>query len=420
MLSTPVLIAIAAALVLVIVFALYINSALSSAFSSAHSSTPKAYIPHFSAGVSTQDLLYVGNNLVVPYLLMDYNAFNTSQLSVNISIFRSAVPRSIYILNTDNECFNCGDSTAIGAAIVSNLLKYGVINNTSEIRYLDISNLNTLPPDAFLVVLNGLIPNAFFVFNQNANTSLMQSLLNRNTSIIYVGQNFSRMLLPGSIVVPSNYTKMDFLASTGPLNTKQGANTGYYFNSGTFSFVAGGNYGAITYVRAGGGSIVAFPNLPSTWPSSGDAGHDIAKAIQQLFWLDNYSSISLNATDINATGVLGLVLSPFALAPGALAGVNNSTMVFSIKASDPSLNSSAATYKHLYFSPHFNINGSVSMQQLTAPGATVPVTMTIFTRSKIPVSLQPHITVYALNMTPVGNIPLPSQQQAATSHSSIT
>lgn len=220
MLSTPVLIAIAAALVLVIVFALYINSALSSAFSSAHSSTPKAYIPHFSAGVSTQDLLYVGNNLVVPYLLMDYNAFNTSQLSVNISIFRSAVPRSIYILNTDNECFNCGDSTAIGAAIVSNLLKYGVINNTSEIRYLDISNLNTLPPDAFLVVLNGLIPNAFFVFNQNANTSLMQSLLNRNTSIIYVGQNFSRMLLPGSIVVPSNYTKMDFLASTGPSEYK--------------------------------------------------------------------------------------------------------------------------------------------------------------------------------------------------------
>jgi hypothetical protein len=406
-LGTPLLLAIAAIVLLIVALVLYTGYTLSKAVSATGYSAPKASsTPRLSASVPMQDLLYTGSGVVDPYLLIAYNAFNTSLLNVNASVFSSAVPRSIYILNTDNECFNCGNSAAIDAAIVSNLLRYGVISSANSVNYLNVSNLSTLQPDSLLVVLTGLLPSAFLSRPDNSSNTLMLSLLNRGTSIVYAGQNFSRMLLPGSIVVPTNLTSLGFLATYAP---SQGVSSGYYFNSGTFAFSSGVNHGALTYELVGSGAIVAFPNTPSSWGSASDAGHDVAEAIQQLFWLGRYSSgsASTNSTIAAPTGSLGLVLSPFTLIQGALAGINNSTVIVAIRASSTSMNSSNTAYKYIYLKPHFNLNGSMLVPQQINPGSTVPVTMTIFMRSKAQTSIQPHITVYTLNMLPIESIPLP-------------
>ena len=407
LLGKPLLLAIAVVALLAIIFVFYISYSLSKAIGTVRTSASKTSMPGVSASISSQDLLYVGNSIVSPYMLVTYNALNTSLLSVNVSIFKTAVPRSIYLLNTNNECFDCGNTTAIDAAIVSNLLKYDIISNQSSVRYLDISNLDTLPPGALLVVLNGLLPSAFFSSSGGTGIPVIQSLLNSGTSIVYVGEDFSRTLLPGSIVVPSNITALAFLATSAP--AALAAAKGYYFNSSTFSFDGGKRYGALTYEQVGSGSIAAFPNLPSSWASPSDAGYDIAKAIQQLFWLDTYSSgsASTNSTSAASAGVMGLVLSPLTLIPGEIADINNGTMMVSIKASSPSQNSSGTIYKRLYVTPHFNTNGTIITPQQILPSSTVPVTMTIFTHSSTPVSLQPHITIYALNMVAVGSIPLP-------------
>ena len=400
-LSTPLLLAIAAVVVLIVIFALYINYSLSKAVITSGPLAAKALVPSLSASVSAQDLLYTSNGPVHPYLLIAYNAVNASSLSVNVSIFSSAVPKGIYILNTDNECFNCGNSAAIDAAIVSHLIAYGVISGPSAVHYLDLSDLSALPPDSILVVLNGLLPSAFLgasAFNRNLTT--MQSLLDRGVSIVYAGQNFSRELLPGSIVVPANYTA-GFLSTSAPSHS---SSSGYYFNSSTFTFAGGADYGLLTYETVGSGAIAAFPNTPSSWASAGDAGHDIAEAILQLFWLGKYSTGTASTTLTAPSGVLGLVLSAFSPTPGELATINNNTMILSIKASSPSANT---VYRYMYVVPRFNLNGSIVVPQQIVPGSTVPVTMTVFTHSSAPISIQPHITVYALNMLAVGSIPLP-------------
>jgi hypothetical protein len=407
-LSAPLLIVIAVvvAFVLVIaVIAVYLRSAPPVATKVSGSSAPSPRgPPSLSAVVSAQDMLYFGKT-ADPYLLVRYDALNASQLSANATIFSSAVPSSIFILNTDNECFSCGDVSAIDAAIVSNLLRYGVISNSSAVQYVNASELGSLPPDSMLIVLNGLLPDAFLSPAGNGNP-LLVSLLNSGVSVLYVGQDFSRALLPGSVVVPSNLTAISFLETH---SAQAKTSSGYYFNRSTFSFTSGTDYGAITYVSIYNGSVIAFSNSPSSWGSAGEAGHDIALAIAQLFWLPSYSRghESAGITSASSSGSLGMVLSPYSPGPGSLSAINNGTIVVSLEASGQSSNSSGTAYSYIRLSPHFSINGSITVPQLVIPGSTVPVTMTVFTHSAAMTSIQPHITVYTLNMLPVSSIPLP-------------
>ncbi len=404
-LSKPALLAIVVVLLLAVVAVLYLQSVVSALIGGASTnSTQKASVPFLSANVSNQDLLYSGSQLVNPYLLVKYSVLNTSMLNMSVSIFSSKVPRAIYILNSDNECFDCGNTGAIDSAIASDLLAYGIVNSSSNVHYLDISNLNALPPYAILVVLNGLLPSAFLA-GGNSSVSPIMSMLNRGASIIYVGQNFSRSLVPGSVVVPSDLSRLAFLDTS---IASHGSVPGYYFNSSTFSLKSGTSYGSMSYENVSKGWLVVFPNSPSSWSSAGYAGHDIAEAIRQLFWLTKYSGGSVGTNNIVTSGSFGVTLSPIPLYLHALSYINNGTIVLSIEASNPSTTGQNTTYEYLYFKPHFMLNGSILVPSQIVPGSTVSVTMTVATHGNAQTSIQPHITVYALNnMTPVGSIPLP-------------
>ena len=406
-LSTPLLVAILAIVLLIVALVLYTFYVLSQSSAASGSAGSKVLAPPvLSANITSQDMLFSGN-AVDPYLLLSYNALNASILNVNATILKSAAPSGIYILNTDNECFSCGNSAAISSAIASNLLRYGVIGSTSGIKYLDITDLGTLPPDSILVVLNGLLPSTFFSTTGASGVAMLQLLLDRGISIVYVGQDFSRTLLPGSIVVPANLTNLPFLITQPPKKNVLNV-PGYYFNSSMFSLAGGEDYGAMTYRSVGSGSIVVFPNAPSSWKSAYE-GHDIAKAIEQLFWLSSYSSGSANtnvATN-SSEGTLGLVLSPLALSNDLIGGVNNGSIIVSINATGLSTNATNTVYRYLRITPHFSINGSMTVPGQVLPGSTVSVVMTIFTHSKVPMSIQPHITLYTLGMQQVGSIPLP-------------
>ncbi len=405
-LGTPMLVMIIAIALAVMAAVLYVRYALSATAGPANYTPSKPPIPSISASIATQDLLYRSNSNVSPYVLVSFNALNVSQLSASASIYRSAIPRSVYVLNINNECFNCGASDAIDAAIAANLVRYGIVGNESELRHVDIVNVSTLQPNTLLVVLNGLLPGAFFSKQGTSNTTLVQSLLNHGVSIIYAGQDFSHMLLPGSIVVPTNLTELGFLSVSGPSSN---TTTGYYFNRSTFSLSGGTMYGPMSYEHVGNGSIIVFPNTPNSWSSPSDVGHDVAFAVQQLFWLERYSqgAALMNYTAGTRAGSLGIMLSPSPLTPRLLAQLNNGTARVALKAVSPAINSSNTVYSYVYFAPSLSLNGSMSIPPQIIPGATVPVTMVVFTRSSVPISIQPHISIYTTNMLNVGSIPLP-------------
>lgn len=367
-------------------------------------------MPGVSAALVSQNLLsYANDTILLPYSLFSYAAYNSSSVGINVTVFKSRPPSGIYLLNTSDECFHCGSVTKIKDALVSRLVSYGIINDTSGVSQVYLPGVTNLPNDSIVLILSGLLPSQLLVPN-SSNVTPLQTMLRKGMSIIYVGQSFSRVLLPGPIVTYQNLTGLRFLQT---VSMGYAATNGFFFNKSTFAFANGTVVGGITYTNVLNGSIVAFSNISSSWASYSDLGFDLAKAVQELFWLPKYTAGYTTANTANgqkSAGSLGLIELGIVHSPVS-SFYNITTMLNSGYAravvSANSTGGRNTTYQYIYFRPSLSLNGTISIPKSIVPDQLTQVVMTIFTRSKTPVSITPHLSVFTLNMNPVTSIGLP-------------
>ncbi|MCL4373295.1 MAG: hypothetical protein M1360_00940 [Candidatus Marsarchaeota archaeon] len=387
----------------------YLSSLLSHV--SSHVVPSKLLEPSVSGFIAGQGLLQYNNSReLFPYALVNYNAVNATSISFNATILMDPMPLKVYMLNTSNECYQCASMPQLTALLSSDLKSYNFYN-LSNISNVSIANVDNIENYSILIVPTGLMPSSLIEpINASTSETPLSILMSKQVIVIYIGDNFSRMLLPGSIIVPDNIMP-GYLESQPSLYKGKSP---FYFNSTTFSFTGGFTYGPLTYEYIGPGVMIAFSNTLQSWKSPQEAASDIAKAIDSAFWIPRLASggLSLNTTSLNSSGSIGIVLDNSTLTPtiSNLQILKNSFGIMTITSNFSSSAGRKTRYLYIYFSPGHAINGTISMQSEVIPTHTVPVTMTIFTNSTLPISIQPHITIYNMNMSSVYSIPLPFSQ----------
>ncbi|MDE1871087.1 MAG: hypothetical protein KGI06_02495 [Candidatus Micrarchaeota archaeon] len=364
-----------------------------------------------NASLEEQDLLTY--NLVkqyVPYALVNYTVTNVTNINANVSLYYYAPPSSIFILNISDQCFNCGDTSAIESAMINKLMAYNVIESPANLSEISISNVRSLPDDSLLIVLNGLLPYQFLA-PVSANTTVLDTLMQRHVSILYVGQAFSSVLLPDSVVIPAQHIPGYLYTLRYSGNAIK--NNGFYFNKSTFYFTNGSVYsGYLTYVNVYNGSIAAFPNTPTSWKTSQEAGNDIAKAVQDMFWLPKYAygTRTVNTIKPNSTGRIGVVLDnleiPYNTTFVANVESNGAMRVVLTANATYSYGRSTSVYQYIVAKPLFYDNGTIGINRSIITNQTVPLSFSIHTHSQVPENIQPHLSIYNLNMTLIFSTPL--------------
>lgn len=375
-------------------------------------------IPHIAASITASNLLYYDSGLsLVPYLMLNYTAQNYTNIYINASLYKSKPPAGIYLLSLPNECVSCSNNSVIISNLTRYLESYGVINSTAGISTITLSGLGSIPNDSVLIMLSGLLPiQLLSPLNTTSNYSMLDHLLNKGTSIIYVGRNFGDVVSSGSIVLPnSNFPpylttySAKYNASLMKLYKSRSMENFPFYNT-TFDFATGNLFGPLTYVNYDNGSIIAFSNYPDSIPAENLSG-GIAKAIAEDFWLPRYATGSENISTSNASyahGSIGIAL--------------NSTGIFVSNNITNSLNGSFARiilyqnrsflagnhtiYYYLGYEPKYEINGSISLPDFIIPGQTIPTTMAIYTHSVKQVYLEPHISIYNGTGVAVQTIPV--------------
>ncbi len=347
-------------------------------------------------------------SVLVPVAVLNYSYTNATTINATAELFADPVPRSIYVLQTAGECYNCGDTGATDSYLQSDLIKYGLLNSTG-LGSIGLNNITSISNGSILIVQSGLLPEQMLLPMQNSNLTLMQYLMNKGVSVIYIGGGLSNMLLSGSVIVPVNSSIVPSFLSTAPRGAT--ATPGYIFNQSTFYLTNGAQYGAISYVNYANGSFVAFSNYPTTWKTQQALAADIAKAAYQLFWLPTYAegSTLINTTSSSATGtiVLRMTNSTLHISIPVISTLNGA---YGRVVLDAAANGEKSGPFYVYFRPKAYLNGTVSMGTTVLPGTDSQVAIDIFTGSSTTVYERPVITVYNSSMRAVDTIPLSSVQ----------
>jgi hypothetical protein len=390
-------------IVLAILF--YYFAAEPSSISSSTTAKPIYYNPSFHGVASSEGILFYNYSQdVIPYVLVSYNVHNVSKLYLNASLIPPfGIPSKVYILNTTNECYQCVSGSQFYSNIRSDISKYGLIS-AANISNISISNLNSISNFSVLIVSSGLIPSQLLESpNSSSNQSMLQMLLEKGVTIIYVGDTFSRGLLPGSVIEP--LTAIPSYLATIPY--KFNGTTSLYFNSPLAKFESGNLYGPLSYISQFNGTIIAFFNTPSSWKNASEEASDIANVVSNLFWVERISSstIELNGSEIKNSSSIGVILSALNSSKlhSVLTAINNTVGIITAKAVSQSNNT---VYSYMYFTPPSTLNGSISMPPYVVPGQTEPINLEIFTHSIIPISIEPHLSIYNQNMSLEYSVPL--------------
>jgi hypothetical protein len=397
--------------------------------------------PQIAATLSKQELLsYYGitppnaNNeypvpsRYIPYVLLNYTNHNISQININVSIFKYAQPMSIYIVNESDECFDCGNITAIDNYFISDLITYNIITNRSQINFVSPNQLNSVPDDSIIIILNGLLPGDL-LRNVSYNTTVLDSLLNRHESIIYVGKSFDSGFLFGS--TPEKRQLPAYLYTIPFTSYASKKNNSFYFDNASFMFPVPGtstiqNYSIyVTYENVYNGSIVAFPNSPNSWKSANETGSDLAKAVKTLFWLPKYASgtRTITTTSRNSSGQVGVLLNsmiiPFNTNFSSKLDSNGSIRIAIKSNATYVLRNSNNTYSYIYTVPQLYYNGSIGMPAQVVTNDTADLNLTIYTGTNVTKQILPHIGVYTLNNTLLFSTPVSSTPLNVTNNISI-
>ncbi len=379
---------------------------------SAQSFAPPYQHPAISSALTSYNLLsYSSGRYTVPSVLLSYSTVNVSHLYVNVTLFQKPVPNKVYILDVADECSQCSDLQQVINLTDQYLQTYDVIPNGTSAALVSQQDLGSLSPGSVLIVLSGVIPD-YFITNSSGGQPVMTQLLDHGVSVIYVGRNFGNATLSGSILVPVSESQLpSYMIWTGGNETY--TNNTFFFRTKTFSLSGGAEYGPLTYINYGNGTLIAFSDYLNSWQNASQAAQDLAKSIYLSFWVPSYTSGSTSVPLVgfsSATGSVGVAMtslsskySNYSLVGqpqgyGRITLYNNQNMSAITKGS---------TYDTIEYTQLFSTNGSVLLPKSILPGTSLPVSITINTRSSTPVTVIPHLNIYTINMTLVRSTPLP-------------
>jgi hypothetical protein len=372
---------------------------------------PPVVLPtSLSTYVSYQALLDSNESqFVIPYAELSYSTSNITKLYVNVSLLKSNFPAKVYMLNASQSgCVNCGDFQAFEDVVQSDLALYGLTSEVGNLTVINESDLPTISNNSILIIPNGLMPQAMLSNYGSSNITLMHYLLDRGTSVIYIGQAFSRVVLQNGVIVPNSRIP-SYMFTTSSVSS----NSIFAFNNPTFSFSGGRSYGDISYVNAFNGSIVAFSNYLNSWPSPSLASEDMAKAISSAFWLPRYAhgleTIALNASRTES-GSAGIAMpSPkINYTVQNVAALESGWLYAEIYTNSSYGNSGKSIYRYISEPSSYISSGTVSLPSTIVLGSSQSITMQIYTHSSVPIQIQPHLSIYTENMVKVSTIPLSS------------
>lgn len=359
-------------------------------------------------------LFYNQSTYLVPYYLVNYNYQNISNIYVSASVYNSVIPKNVYLANTTNECINCVGIKNLYANLSSDLVAYGVINTPSALHNISLENLTKIKNNSILIIPTGILPSQLFN-NATSNTTVLQSLLKKGESIIYVGGDLRYLILPQSIEVINKNLPYYLGINRGSnyqintSNINQSAQD-FYFQNATYSFASGHQYGPITYINQFNGSFVAFPNYPNTWPD-GSLPLALAKGVSELFWLPKLASGINHVTTKQGAGFgsIGVYLSNTTIkynqnATKMLNATNTRILLYS----SPNYSiGKGFIYKYLYYQPQYQFNGSVALPGIILPSQGVIINITLFTHFLKNQTIQPNINIRDQNNTIISSRPLP-------------
>ena len=392
--------------------AITLRSDLSSVSLAHHAAPPPLPTTLLFDVIGQQALFYSSGSAIAPYVSIGYTQTNMSYMYLNASLYKRPLPRSFYMLEVQNECTNCGNVYTFVSDLLSALSRYNIVNSTNFAN-VSISSVLSIQNNSVLIVPSGLIPSQLLSNIPGSNLSVMQSLLNRGTSIIYIGKNFSNSLIAGSIETPTK--NLPSYLTTAPINVS--TKSSYYFDNATFSFDNGAMYGPISYENVSNGSIVAFSNYPNSWRNESAEADDVAHAISSMFWLPRFAYGYYNQSiDKNSSsGVIGLAMSNYTYPFSGVQTIRQMDSGYGRIVAYDNYNYTAApgsVYSYQYFLPDYSINGSVSAPDTIIPGYSVDYELTIFTHSSSPIPLEPHLEVYGINMSKIESVSLPYSSQS--------
>ncbi|MEM3245373.1 MAG: hypothetical protein QXN16_01230 [Candidatus Micrarchaeaceae archaeon] len=340
----------------------------------------------------------------VPYMLIHYSVNNVTNLMIYASMYIKQPPQTnkIYIFNDEGENYFSKNASRIEAMVENYLEKYGIINNPSQIVDVNASTVSSIVNNSILLVISGFMPQD--LVKQNRSQSILISLLQKGTSIIYVGQNFNKLVTKGSVIIPGGnlpafLSTVNFsgnVSSSDPLKD-------LFFSNATFSFTTGKIYGNVSYENVYNGSLIAFSNYPDLFNASSLA-IGIAKSIAEFFWVPKYTEaeMSVHLASFNSSGNIGVLMQSPLISYGT--SLNNS-FVRIVAYSNPAYLPGKG-YSYINYEPIFGSNGVLYIPGVVIPGYTFLANFTINQQANIG-GTNLFLYIYNLNYTELNVSVLP-------------
>ena len=282
-----VIIAVAIILMFVFIFAYINNLLLNLKPTYLENGNISTSLSVFSSGLAS----YNNSLSAVAYAYVNYNIKNATNSTLGLYLFEKNPLEKIYLINPSNSCYNCFNFGALKSNLTKDLAKYGLIKNLSSFQTIGLLNTSDIAPGSIVIIPSGLLPASLLPntgFSSLSTVKNLITLFKENDTIIYVGENFSRLEEDGQILLTSNTTS-SILNQYG-IGTYPFSNTTltkpYNFSNPTFRFSNGSSVGSISYINLTDGSMVALSNAPKFgWNTSSSLSEDISRVISQRFWI---------------------------------------------------------------------------------------------------------------------------------------
>ncbi|MBU1681852.1 hypothetical protein KKE38_03460 [Candidatus Micrarchaeota archaeon] len=222
-----------------------------------------------------------GDSLYTGAAFIDYNTENLDTYNITLTPYQEHIPSEIFILNSKKiEATTYSDFIS---TLRSNLSKRNVILNE-----ISISDLETLPQGAVVLVPTGVIPKELIGMDS---LITINKLVDRGIVIIYMGQPFTKVL-DGSLVVSLSDSQVRSLPFTFDQSEKPESSDGFnlfdarYRVSSSVGWKSTLKYGSVSVVRKNNGAFVFLPQtLDGGWRSNGAvAATDVARIIYEIPW----------------------------------------------------------------------------------------------------------------------------------------
>ncbi|MDD5318971.1 MAG: hypothetical protein PHF79_04145, partial [Candidatus Pacebacteria bacterium] len=211
------------------------------------------------------------------YSVLQLESTGLRNITINAEVYGSPVPNSVFVLRSNRA--QAETYPAFLSSLASSLSEYGV-----GVNEVSMGELDKLGSGSFLLVPSGYMPEGLL----SGDNPLLYRLMDRGVIILYVGQDFSRMLSESGAVVPAPQLppRLRITFSASPVSSEMPftLRNGLYTTSGLDSaYSFGGSYSVAAY--RSGFIIFAPQTLDGGWASAADAASDVSNIFIRTSWL---------------------------------------------------------------------------------------------------------------------------------------